>query len=227
MIATVFLPGTLCDERVFAHQFPLFSGHVAVNLREDNSIEAMIERVRSTQADQFNLIGFSMGGRVAQEFAVLYPERVRKMVVIASSADAYPPKEREIVKAALPMIQMGKFKGISEKRLRDYLGPLAYQDQQIKDLIQDMAGSDAKEVYLRQLEATLNRADFYQGIQRLTVPSLFIAAREDKIVPYSTIVKTAEIAPGSRLETIENCGHFIPLEAPEQVNELIVNFLDL
>lgn len=226
MLPSVFLPGTLCDERVFSLIISEFPFHEVVSLRLDSSIEEMVERVARVAYQKFNLIGFSMGGRVAQEFVLKYPERVEKLVAIASSSDAYPEKEREIVKAALPMIHRGNFKGISERRLKEYLSPESYQKQEIKDLIQEMAGSDAKEVYLRQLAAILDRPDCFVQMRSLKVPALFIAARADQIISLESIRASAQNAPGAKLVVIEESGHFIPLEAPDELLELIDQFLD-
>lgn len=225
MLPTIFLPGTLCDERVFHHLLPHFQRSEVVNLRLDDSVDAMVERVAKVGFEHFNLIGFSMGGRVGQEFSLKYPSRVNKFIAIASSSDGYPPHEKEIVKASLPMIHMGKFKGISDRRLKEYLSPEAYKDQALKDLIQDMAGNDAKEVYLRQLAATIDRGDCFVQMQALKTPILFLVSREDKIVPYETIEKSANNIAGARIETVENCGHFIPLEEPDWCLDKIQNFL--
>lgn len=226
MLPSIFLPGTLCDERVFSLITKDFPFHEAINLRLDSSIEDMVERVAKVNFEKFNLIGFSMGGRVAQEFSLKYPERVSKMVAIASSSDAFPEKEREIVTAALPMIHKGKFRGISDRRLKNYLGPEAYQKQELKDLIQDMAGADAKEVYLRQLAAVINRPNCFAQMKELKVPTLFIASRNDQIIPFDTIEYSARNTPGARLEVLEGIGHFIPLEAPEELVNIINQFLE-
>jgi len=127
MTSLVFLPGTLCDERLFKYQIEKFPNAHVVNLRTQNTLDEMIETVTLVPYEKFVIVGFSMGGSVAQEFTLKYPARVQHLVVIGSSALGYPAHEREIVLKAKPMIDKGLFKGITERRLKEFLHPKNYE----------------------------------------------------------------------------------------------------
>jgi pimeloyl-ACP methyl ester carboxylesterase len=223
MAPFVFLPGTLCDERIFREQTSFFKPNKVLDLRHSESLSNMIELVNQVEDEKFVLVGFSMGGYVAQEFALQYPERVEKLIIIASSSEGYPEKERQIVTSSLEIIKKGPFKGITDKRLREYLHPKSYENAEIKNLIQEMAGPDAKEVYLRQLKATLERRNLTNEIKELKMPAMFVAGADDHIV--SAISIERPLSAKTHFEMIEECGHFVPLEKASELNRLIYNFI--
>ncbi|QDK37566.1 alpha/beta fold hydrolase [Bdellovibrio sp. NC01] len=222
----VFLPGTLCDERLFAAQVRLFSQAIVVDLRHSDSVDQMIEAVGAVNVAKFVLLGFSMGGYIAQEFALKYPERVEKLIVMGSSSEGYPEEEKRIVESSIEIIKKGKFTGITDKRLKEYLYPSSYENTELRQVIHDMAGPDAKEVYLRQLRATLDRRELKHEMNHLSLPALFVGGADDKIVPFTSIERSANVVPKGQLAKISECGHFIPLEQPEALNKSITDFLN-
>jgi pimeloyl-ACP methyl ester carboxylesterase len=221
----VFLPGTLCDERVFKNQVSLFSPGEVVDLRHSSTMEQMLAAVSAVQIPRFHLIGFSMGGHVAQEFALRYPERITKLVLLASSSEGYPIEERKKVLSAMDIIERGKFQGISDRRLREFLHPASFENLEIRSLIHAMAGSDAKEVYLRQLSATLDRKDLRPQTRNLKLPTLFIGGADDKIVTVESVERSAANIPNAKFSALMLCGHFVPLEQPDEANDRIRQFL--
>ncbi len=84
-----------------------------------------------------------------------------------------------------------------------------------------MAGSDAGEVYRRQLKATLDRRDLSGEIGAIACPFYAIAGKEDRIVPVESILRIEERAPRAEIHVFAECGHFIPLEKPDRVNEVL------
>lgn len=217
----VLLPGTLCDERLYRFQEAEFPGSRVLDLRHSPTMESMIGVVESVARPEFVLVGFSMGGHIAQEFALRHPDRVERLVVIGSSSEGYPPDEKKVVLSSLPLIERGKFHGITDKRLREFLHPDAYADSEIRTLVQDMAGEDAKEVYLRQIRATLDRRDLKEEMKGLSVPVLFIGGADDQIVSIESIERSARSAKRGRFLSVPDCGHFVPLEKPEATNRAI------
>jgi pimeloyl-ACP methyl ester carboxylesterase len=123
------------------------------------------------------------------------------------------------------MIKQSKFTGITDRRLKDFLHPKSYDDVEMKQLIHDMAGPDAKEVYLRQLTATLDRRDLTEEIKNLHCLVWYLAGADDKIISLSSIERSQQATPHSKLFTIKDCGHFIPLEQPDKVNQILLTLL--
>lgn len=213
----VLLPGTLCDERVFRELVPHFKSYEVVDLRHSETTEEMLAKVEHISFKKFILIGFSMGGHIALEFALKYPERIEKLVILATDGGAYPKEEKELVLRSLPMIKTGVFKGITDRRLRSYLDPETYENLELRSLIHSMAGEDAKEVYLRQTMATLERKNLNQELPNLKVPTIFIGGVSDKIISIESIERSASFVPDAKFVALEKCGHFVTLERPAEL----------
>ena len=222
----VFLPGTLCDERLWHHQLPVLRDTHVVNLRTQSRLDEMLKAVSDAPFASFVLVGFSMGGYVAQEFALRNPERVKALIILGSSCHGYPAKEKEIAKRMLPILEKGQFKGLSDTRLKQYLHPQSHTNSAIRDLVQEMMGSDANEVYFNQLKATLDRRDLSTEIHKVACPFTIVAGKEDQIVPVESILKTSTYHPRANILVFTDCGHFIPLEQPDKVNELLLQYAE-
>lgn len=221
----VFLPGTLCDERVWKFQTQEFTDNIVVNLRIQNTQEAMLDAVKAVQAKRFILVGFSMGGHIAQEFALAYPERVSHVISIASSSEGYPKEEKEVSIKAKEFIKKGLFKGITDRRLKEFLHPKAYENQELRNLIHSMSGEDAAQVYLGQLDATLERRDLSKEIGSLKMPFIAIGGEDDKIVSKESILRIKDHNSAADIHIVSECGHFVPLEKPEVVNGILRSLL--
>jgi pimeloyl-ACP methyl ester carboxylesterase len=221
----IFLPGTLCDERLWVYQTSFFPSSRVIDLRNQSSIEEMLEDISNTELEKFVLIGFSMGGHVALEFALKYPERVSQVIVMGASGQAYPVHERDVVMRSIPELKKGLFKGITTKRLREFLHPRSFENEDLRLLISSMAGDDACDVYLRQLSATFDRRDLTGLLAKSQIPITFFAGADDKIVPRSVIEESVARIPHTKMRTFSECGHFIPLEKPDEVNDALIEVL--
>ncbi len=224
MTYAVFLPGTLCDERLWHNQLHLFPDYTIVNLRVQDSEEAMLEAIAAVPANEFILIGFSMGGHLAFEFTLKYPERVKKLFVIGSSCEAYPPEEKALAALARDAIKKGLFKGVTDRRLRDFLAPSSYDKKELRELIHSMSGENAAQVYLNQLNATLERRDLSNEVGKIKCPLTVIGGKEDKVVSKESILRVKDHNPNAVVHIIEDCGHFVPLEKPEELNAILSSF---
>lgn len=221
----LFLPGTLCDETLWSEQISNFKNATVVSLRSQCSLEDMLQSVyAATSESKVILIGFSMGGYVAQEFAIKYPNKISKCVLIGSSLEGYPEKEKQIVLKFLPMIERGEFKGINDKRLKSYLYIDAYEKEEIRKKIQSMAGDDAGKVYSNQLKATLHRRNLIDEFSHIPLPILFIAGENDEIISVDSIRRSSQSTLNAKFISLKKCGHFVPLEKPKELNEILLKF---
>jgi pimeloyl-ACP methyl ester carboxylesterase len=217
----VFLPGTLCDQRLWQFQQSRFPLSTVVNLRTQSTVEEMLHSIADVPFPSFILIGFSLGGYIAQEFALKNPQRVTQLVLIGSSAKGYPESEKELFLKSRPLIEAGLFKGITDRRLKEFLHPKSYVHPELRALIHSMAGPDAAKVYLRQVDATLNRPDLSEKLKSLHCPLTAIGGMQDQIVSFEEILALKNYVPNANIEILEECGHFVPLEKPDEVNAIL------
>src|SRR5437660_8932491 len=74
---------------------PDIRGHGSASDARPVTLEAVIEDVASVADDEFELVGYSMGGRIALHVALALPERVTRLVLISASPGLASPRERD------------------------------------------------------------------------------------------------------------------------------------
>lgn len=220
----VFLPGFLCDERLWTHQLKAFmplAPCTVVDLRHKTSVQGMVEAIQALPYPHFHLVGFSMGGYIAQAFAVQSPERLRTLVLIGSSGAVLSEKEYTGRKRMKSLLQNVAYAGLSDLELKYYLHPKAYASEEIRETVRAMAASNTSEMYLGQMNATLDRVDFKSQLQLLKVPITMVSGIQDKLAPREQVQAFHQALPHSHLHLLDECGHFVPLEKPSELNRIL------
>lgn len=214
-----FIPGTLCDERMWSRLTPLlgegFDFH-HVPLHKARTRLQMRELIAAHSAPAANLVAFSLGAYLAVEHAVAHPERVRSLILIANSAKGLKPAEVVARERIVAMLEKNAYAGMSRQRLRELLHPSHLDDEDIVGPIQRMALDLGKEVLLTQFATTIDRPDLMDRLAELSCPVLIVGADEDNLVPPDDLRQMAGRFPDATLHMLGGeTGHMIPLEAPE------------
>jgi pimeloyl-ACP methyl ester carboxylesterase len=154
-------------------------------------------------AEPFILMAHSFGGPVAITFAASQPQRVSKLVLIATGPAMHiAPLHEFIVK--LP-ISLGML-----ERLRPVLMPKTYAPIAVIQKV---------------LAGTLFRWDGYTALPQVHTPTLLIAGQWDFIAPVAQAEESRRLMSDARLEVVRYTRHLPHLERPEAVNRLIDRFL--
>ncbi len=228
-IKAVFLPGKLCDKRVWAESMgaledivePLF-----IDLRPQNNLEEMLSSIFDCCEGRFFLIGFSMGGYVAQEFALKFTHRLLGVALVGTCADAYNEEDKTYQLKMVANVKEHGLKHLSVTSLYKFIHHSLYENTALIELIQDMAKQSGTEVFLTQHLATIERRSRLSDLSKLTCPTIVIGGRDDQVVKITDIEKMAFAIPKSQLCIIENCGHMIPLEQTKVLNEILRNWIN-
>ena len=217
----VLLPGLLLDQMLWTHQVDTLTDLAEISVADltlDDSIEAMAARVLANAPLTFSLAGLSMGGYVAQEIMRQAPERVERLALIDTSADADSPKQKERRLGFINQVNLGAFKGVTSR----LLPLLIHEDRLIDDVlttrIMAMAEHVGKDAFLKQQTAIMNRKNGIEDLARLTCPVLVLCGRQDTLTTLDQHRAMAAAAPGAVLVIVEDCGHLAPLERPRAVS---------
>lgn len=227
-ITVVFLPGRLCDQRIWQSAIDALSeiiNPIFVDLRFKKTLDEMMQSVGDASLDPFILCGFSMGGYIAQEFAIKFPDRILGLAIVGSSAHPYTAEEMAYQERVANHVKHNGFNGLSKATIHKLIYKTHYHDNQLVELIQDMAIKCGKDVFLSQHMATANRISRLERISQIAAPILVIAGREDKLVPIAQIEEMRTYLQNPTVHIIEECGHMIPLETPDIFNALLAEWV--
>lgn len=229
MTPIVFLPGMMCDARLFAPQINAFSAKHPVMchpLVGYDTIEPLAAQILATSPDQFALAGLSMGGIVAMEVLRQAPERVKRLALL----DTNPLAEKDEVKAKrIPQVEAAQ-NGELRRVMRDEMKPNYLADGPnlgaILDLCMAMAMDLGPNVFVAQSHALQTRPDQSEVLSHYNGPALVLCGREDGLCPVERHELMHALLPNSELVIVENAGHLPTLEQPAQTNAALTRWLE-
>lgn len=177
--------------------------------------------------EKANLLGHSLGGKAVMQFAIKYPIKVQKLIVVDISPKAYPPHHQGILKA-LESVDFDKIttRQDAEEVLQQYIP----EKSVIQFLAKNLYWADDKKLAWRFNLKTLSEkySDFVSNAIKFGVFSgetLFIAgARSNYILPQDEF-QIRQQFPHSSVVKIENAGHWVQAENPKDFNEVVKDFL--
>jgi len=222
----LLLPGFMLDQALWddmrdglQHLGQLHFG----DLGQDDTISAMAARVLQHAPERFVLIGFSMGGYVAQAIMQQAPQRVIALGLLNTSARQQDAREIAGNRMQLELARQVPFKGLTSRALASSVHPDRANDRALLDRLQAMALRNGKEVFIRQLSAL--RSDGYAELQKIHCPTLIVASRNDQLSSVAEAQQMQAQIPAAKMVLIEDCGHMTPLEKPEELLQILSDWL--
>lgn len=213
----VFLPGMMCDARLFAPQLAdLSRDHVVTvaPITQGDRIEEIASAILPLLPHRFALAGLSMGGIVAMEILRRAPERVTRIALMDTNALAETPASA----AAYEPMLIGAKSGRLEQVLRDLMRPefLAPGPQRIDILAQflTMGLAMGPQVFAAQVRALQRRRDQQATLRKTKCPALVLCGEHDGLTPVKRHSFMAELIPYAELQIIPEAGHLPTLENP-------------
>jgi pimeloyl-ACP methyl ester carboxylesterase len=233
MQSLVLLPGLLCDQAVWQGQIDAL-GDIAACTCPDwgrlDSILGMAQHVLSIAPPEFSLAGHSMGGRVAFQVVKLAPQRVKRLALFNTGADARPAGEagvREETKrrALLDVARTQGMRAFTMQWLPGMMMAGRMTDQPLVESIVAMLERGSPGIYEAQMLALLGRPDARPILPTIACPTLLLSGREDIWSPPERHAEMASIIPNSRLVVVANAGHMAPMEQPAAVANAMRDWL--
>ncbi|MCM2454837.1 alpha/beta hydrolase [Rhizobium sp. CG4] len=226
-MSMLLIPGFMLDADLWRDVTPglgEFGPFVHADLFEDGAIKDMASRVLAQAPETFILVGFSMGGYVAREIVRQAPERVKALVLIATSARGDTEVQRQRKEAVANKPDSVSFKGLSTAAVASSLHPDNAGRQDLIARIQAMGQRLGSDVFRRQ--SLLERVDESHLLADISCPCLILAGEQDKLRSRTEAEELHEGISGSSLQVIEKTGHMIPLEAPDELVTVMRQWLD-
>jgi 3-oxoadipate enol-lactonase len=186
----------------------------------------LIEALAARRGQQVTLVGHSMGGMVAQEVMARRPELIQNLVLCGTSAAfgrANGDWQRQFVDQRMAPILAGQTMAELARQLVPAMaGPRALPEG-LRLAEHCMAGVSPG-TYRRALEALVT-FDRRTELARVSVPTLLIAGEKDPNAAPDVMRKMGQHIVGSRLAVMPGIGHLMNLEAPDDFDHLLLDFL--
>ena len=179
-----------------------------------------------------HILGVSMGGMIAQEIAISYPERVNKLVL----ASTYPGGEdmREITENMRKALGLGEDFSkddawdVDIEKFMNYVASLSFNKREYRMIFSAMSGAYVQkagfEGFAGQLEAASN-CDTHTRLHLIKSPTLVLTGTGDRVVPMCSSEMIAGKIPDARLVTIEDGSHAMYLEMSKSFNNAVMEYL--
>lgn len=180
--------------------------------------------------DSCYIVGNSMGGMIAWNTALLHPNEIQKLVLLAPAGyDMVEIAEENAEWINQPTIRFLLAKGAAPFIAKSNVEMCFYDDESIDPTLFDrkygMMNKEGNLDYLKQLASYKDFMDT-SAIQTIQTPTLIIWGTEDEIIPYSHAQRFDRDLPNSTLLTYENCGHAPMLEELDKCAEDILKFFE-
>jgi len=162
------------------------------------------------------IVGCSMGGTVALQYALDYPADISRLVVLASFG-WLPEAMSQSVDQQMAFIKDHNLREIAEERVGAAF--TANVDQSVRAWMVDMVAGGDKEGYQSEAQTTLY-FNVRDRLHQITVPTTVIHGEKDATVPVAVGEALAEAIPGATLHVIPGDGHYAIVQVPEKINPI-------
>lgn len=223
---------------------------IAKQLAKEYSVFIIDQRNhgRSPHADEFNyqvmaedlkefmeqrwiynarIIGHSMGGKTAMQFALEYPDMVEKLVIVDIANQTYKGGH-EVIFDALLSLDLEKITNRKEadELLKPKIEDFGVRQFLLKNLTRNKENKYEWKMNLPIIYKNYNSIlDSLEGEEPFEEATLFIKGGLSKYISDENFKTTQILFPHSKLETIENVGHWVHAEAPKELLQILNSFL--
>jgi 3-oxoadipate enol-lactonase len=172
-----------------------------------------------------HICGMSMGGMIAQEFALQYPGRVRSLILGCTAAGGPHAVQAERAVIQLLLAPRGNSEDMA-KAIYPYIYDAGTSDaRKEEDLAVRRPWFPTAEGYLAQLQGIM-AWEAYSRLPQITAPTLVIHGESDRLVPPENGRRIAARLPNARLEMIPRASHIFPTDQTEVAHRAMLEFLN-
>jgi pimeloyl-ACP methyl ester carboxylesterase len=203
-----------------------------------DDIAGLMEHLNIEKA---HIMGWSLGGMIVQQFALKYPEKINKIVLINtlpkwpgdekgiemyknSQIDRYHKKLEDPKEAFFDGAKLG-FSRKFRKEMRENPDKKFFGLFSANDLIEDTAINPSTPQDIKNQAHALGSFDVLDKLSNIKNETLILTADKDRQTPKIMNEKIHEEIPNSEIIVFEGVGHDSPREKAPEMNEKIINFL--
>ena len=180
------------------------------------------------QIDSAKIIGHSMGGKTAMQFAISHPNRIQQLIVADISPKFYPPHHQYIIDALTQLdFETIQSRKEADEVLSQHLSDFGIRQFLLKNLYWVEQGKlglrfnlDVLKNKMEEIGESVPATSVYDG------PTLFLRGDRSEYIQPNDYPEIQKHFPNSQIETVEKAGHWLHAENPKQFFEKALNFLN-
>jgi len=230
----LLVPGMLCSPRLYAAQVAALSADADLVVPDwrraplkiwDTWQSAARWVVEQMPAEKFALAGLSLGGMLAVEIMQFAAERVTRLALLDTGMRSQNETERAVRRARIRLADEGHFELVLGMQMARFIPAYRLPDKKLVDEVMAMCGEIGVEIYKRQEELAAIRADRRPDLPNIKCPTIVVCGRDDAATPLFFSEEMAAAIKGSELIVVEQCGHLVTMEKPEETNAILKRWL--
>ena len=197
----------------------------SIKMMADDTVGLM----KAMNIEKANILGYSMGGSIAQEVVLNYPERVNKLLLCGAGCGG--PNAKAATAEVLNLLTFDR-KGMTPEQVLRKTLPILFPENFIKSHPEEIEEYIRRSTlapipthsYKRQLGA-IAKFESYSRLNNIDTPTLIISGKEDILVPCQNSEVLAENIPGAALTLFDEVGHAMFTQKPILLAKTINDFL--
>ncbi len=178
-----------------------------------------------------HVLGISMGGLIAQQIAISYPEKLRSLIIVSShfgGPNHIPIDDKTLaLLGAIPTETISREQSM-EMRYRATFSPQFLQENRsLIELTQEWANKHPAPLFAQVHQASATSAfNAESELKKISAPTLILHGDSDLAVPTRNGELLDQRISNSKLKIIKDASHFVIIEKHEEFNNEVMNFID-
>lgn len=190
--------------------------------------EDTIALLDALEIDRCHVLGFSMGGLIAQVLTIKYPERVQSLI-LASTAAKLPAISRQVIQAWAQLLKEKIRPGMRVKVQLPWL--FTNQFLQSDAIVDELINLSLRYPYQPTVSGFTGQVaacvthDSLEQLSQIVLPTLILAGQEDILIPVKASQEMMLNLPNATLQIIDHASHNFFWEMPDQFNRAVLDFV--
>jgi len=222
----IFIHGSGTGKEVWHYQTKYFPEADAIDLPGHpegvpcTSVDSYVEWLRTYIHNRgyvdVVLAGHSLGGAIAQLYALKFPEDLKALIIIGSGA--------RLRVSTIYLQTLEEAKSNTEILIEYMNQSCEFIDPELKEILQRKALENSPVVFLNDM-LCCDKFDIMDRVQEIRLPTLVICGGEDIMTPPKYTRYLVDRIKGAREAIIGGCTHMVFAEKPLKVNQVIEDFI--
>jgi len=238
--AVVLIHGGQLDRRMWDEQFTLLAkdyqairydvrgfGRSSTATRPFHSHEDLRALLDYLKVEKANLVGLSLGGRIAFDFALTYPQRVQRLIGVGPGLSGFDwsPEQGERISRVYVAALDESLEKATELWLQDpYMAP-AMEHAELQPRLRQLGLENAKCYWASPYLDRPPRPLAAERLGELKVPTFMIVGERDVPDIQRLVDRVVAEVPGARKTVIPGAGHIVNMEQPVEFNRALLQIL--